>query len=92
MCLGNHGTVKDRHNDYESFFFLYFLLIVHFLNKQIFLTVKLLTHKLMKQNYQQYQMKSLFRKFYGHYNDIVIIYMYNLPLGRIMNDVFHTYY
>lgn len=36
MCLGNHGTVKDRHNDYESFFFFIFLINCAFLKQTNF--------------------------------------------------------
>ena len=49
---------------------------------------KLLTNKLIKQDYQQSRLKSSFRKFYGRYNDLVS--KYNLPLGRMLTDVFHT--
>ena len=49
---------------------------------------KLLTSKLMKQEYQQSRLKSSFRKFYGRYNDLVS--KYNLSLNEMLTDVFHT--
>ena len=49
---------------------------------------KLLTNKLMVQGFQQSRLKSAFRKFYGRYNDLVR--QYNLALGQMLSDVFHT--
>jgi len=49
---------------------------------------RLLTHKLMLQEFLQPRLKSAFRKFYGRYNDIV--WNYNLPLGQMLSDLFHT--
>lgn len=45
---------------------------------------KLLTNKLNKQGSQQSWLRSSFRKFCGRYNNSVS----NLPLGRMLNDVF----
>ena len=49
---------------------------------------KLLTDKLMLQGFMPSRLKSAFRKFYGRYNDLVC--HYNLPLGQMLSDVFHT--
>lgn len=49
----------------------------------------LLTQKLVKQDYQQFRLKALFRKFYVRCNDLVS--KYNLPLGRMVADVSYTY-
>jgi hypothetical protein len=51
---------------------------------------KLLTIKLMLQGYNQSRLKSSFRKFYGHYNDLVCDY--KLSLADMQNDLFHTIY
>jgi hypothetical protein len=50
--------------------------------------VKLLTNKLMLQDYNESRLKSSVRKFYGHYNYLVCDY--KLSLAQILNDLFHT--
>jgi hypothetical protein len=49
---------------------------------------KLLTKKLMFQGYDEFRLKSSFRKFYGRYNDLV--WDYKLSLAHMLNDLFHT--
>jgi hypothetical protein len=34
------------------------------------------------------RLQAAFRKFYGHYNDL--IYPYNLSLGRMLSDMFYN--
>jgi hypothetical protein len=48
----------------------------------------LLTNKLMSQGFQQSRLQAAFREFYGRYNDR--IYPYNLSLGHMLSDMFHT--
>jgi hypothetical protein len=52
----------------------------------------LLTNKLMSQGFQQSRLNlnlnKAFRKCYGRYNDIIC--PYNLSLGHILSDMFHT--
>jgi hypothetical protein len=49
---------------------------------------KLLTKKLMLQDYNESRLKSSFRKFCGRYNDLVCDY--KLSLAYMLNDLFHT--
>jgi hypothetical protein len=50
---------------------------------------KLLTKTLILfQGYNESRSKSSFRKFYGHYNDLVC--NYKLSLAHMLNDLFHT--
>jgi hypothetical protein len=49
---------------------------------------KLLTNKLMLQNYNESRLKSQFRKFCSRYNDLVC--NYKLSLAHMLNDLFHT--
>ena len=49
---------------------------------------KLLTIKLMLQGYNESRLKSSFRKFLGHYNDLVCDY--KLSLAHMLKDSFHT--
>jgi hypothetical protein len=49
---------------------------------------KLLTKKLMLQDYNESRLKSSFCKFYGRYNDLVCDY--KLSLAHMLNDLFHT--
>ena len=48
----------------------------------------LLTNKLMSQGFQLSRLQAAFRKFYGRYNDLIC--PYNLSLGRMLSDMFHT--
>jgi hypothetical protein len=43
----------------------------------------------MSPGFHLSHLQAAFRKFYGRYNDLVC--QYNLPLGQILSDVFHTY-
>lgn len=45
--------------------------------------------KLLQQDYQQSGLKSYFYKFNGRYNDFVS--KYNLPLARMLIEIFHIY-
>jgi hypothetical protein len=45
-------------------------------------------NKFMLQGYNEYRLKSSFRKFYGRYNDLVCDY--KLSLAYMLNDLFHT--
>jgi hypothetical protein len=49
---------------------------------------KLLTEKLMLQEYNESRLQSSFRKFYGRYNDLVCDY--KLSLAHMLNDLFQT--
>jgi hypothetical protein len=49
----------------------------------------LLTDKLMSQGFQLSRLQAAFRKFYGRYNDFIC--SYNLSLGHMLSDMFHTY-
>jgi hypothetical protein len=49
---------------------------------------KLLTKKLMLQGYNESRLKSSFRKFCGHYNDLVCDY--KLSLAHMLDNLFHT--
>jgi hypothetical protein len=49
---------------------------------------KLMTNKLMLQGYIESRLKSSFRTFYGHYNDVVSDY--KLSLAHVLNGLFHT--
>jgi hypothetical protein len=42
----------------------------------------------MLQSYNESRSKSLFRKFYGRYNDLVCDY--KLSLAHMLNDLFHA--
>lgn len=69
-------------------YFIYFPFVHHW---TISRTRPALTNKLIKQDLQHSQFKSSFLRFYDwSYN--AIARKYNLLLGRILNDVFHTYY
>jgi hypothetical protein len=48
----------------------------------------LLTVKLMSQGFQLSRLQAAFRKFYGCYNDLIC--PYNLFLGHMLPDMFHT--
>ena len=48
----------------------------------------LLTNKLMSQGFQLSRLQAAFRKFYGRYNDLIC--SYNLSLGHMLSDMFHT--
>jgi hypothetical protein len=48
----------------------------------------LLTNKLMSQGFQLSRLQAAFRKFYGRYNDLIC--PYNLSLGHMLSDMFHT--
>jgi hypothetical protein len=48
----------------------------------------LLTNKLMSQGFQLSHLQAAFLKCYGRYNDL--IYPYNLSLGHMLSDMFHT--
>jgi hypothetical protein len=48
----------------------------------------LLTNKLMSQGFQMPRLQTAFRKFYGHYKDR--IYPYDLSLGHMLSDIFHS--
>ena len=56
--------------------------------EQFIMRGKLLTNKLLKQEYQELRLKSSLRKFYGRYNDLISIY--NISLSQMLTDVFHT--
>jgi hypothetical protein len=43
---------------------------------------------LLLKGYNESRLKSSFRKFYGHYNDLV--WGYKLSLAHMLNDLFHT--
>jgi hypothetical protein len=49
---------------------------------------KLLTKKLMLQGYNEFRLKSSFRKFYGRYNDLDCDN--KMSLAHMLNDLFHT--
>jgi hypothetical protein len=55
---------------------------------QFLIRDSLLTNKLMSQGFLQPRLQAAFRKFYGRYNDLVC--QYDLPLGQMLSDVFHT--
>jgi hypothetical protein len=55
---------------------------------QFLVQSSLLTNKLMSQGFLQYRLQADFRKCYGRYNDC--IYRYNLSLGHMLSDMFHT--
>ncbi|XP_055999510.1 uncharacterized protein LOC130047876 [Ostrea edulis] len=61
---------------------------VRSVNNQFLNRGKLLRNKLMVQGFQQSRLKSAFRKLYGRDNDLVR--QYNLSLGQMLSDVFHT--
>ena len=48
----------------------------------------LLTDKLMSQGFQLSPLQAAFRKFYDRYNDLIC--PYNLSLGHMLSDMFHT--
>jgi hypothetical protein len=48
----------------------------------------LLTNKLMWQGFHLSRWQSAFRKLYDRYNDL--IYPFNLSLGHMLSDMFHT--
>jgi hypothetical protein len=48
----------------------------------------LLTNKLMSQEFLQSRLQAAFRKIYGRYNDLIS--PYNLSLGHMLFDMFHT--
>jgi hypothetical protein len=48
----------------------------------------LLTDKLMSQGFHLSRLQAAFRKFYGRYNDLIC--PYNLSLGHMLSDMFHT--
>jgi hypothetical protein len=48
----------------------------------------LFTDKLMSQGFQLSRLQAAFRKFYGRYNDRIC--PYNLSLGHMLSDMFHT--
>jgi hypothetical protein len=47
-----------------------------------------MTNKLMSQRFLQSRLQAAFRKVYGRDNDLVC--QYNLSLGQMLSDVFHT--
>jgi hypothetical protein len=47
-----------------------------------------MTNKLMLQRYNESRLKSLFRKFYGRYNDLFCDYKSSLV--HMLNDLFHS--
>jgi hypothetical protein len=51
---------------------------------------RLFTNKSMLQGFEIAHLKAAFRKFFGRYNDLV--YQYNVSLGQMLSDVFHTNY
>jgi hypothetical protein len=48
----------------------------------------LLINKLMSQGFQLFRLQAAFRKLYGRYNDLIC--PYNLSLGNMLSDMFHT--
>ena len=48
----------------------------------------LLTNKLMLHGFQLSRLQAAFRKFHGHYNDLIC--SYNLSLGHMLYEMFHT--
>ena len=48
----------------------------------------LLTNKLMSHGFQLSRLQTAFRKLYGRYNDLIC--SYNLSLGHMLSDMFHT--
>ena len=42
----------------------------------------------MSQRLQLSRLQAAFRKFYGRYNDLIC--SYNLSLGHMLSDMFHT--
>jgi hypothetical protein len=59
-----------------------------FVIRSVLIRGSLLTNKLMSQGFQLARLHAAFRKFYGRYNDLVC--PYNLSLGHMLSDVFHT--
>jgi hypothetical protein len=55
---------------------------------QFLIQGSLLTNKLMSQGFQQSCLQADFCKFSGRYNNL--IYPYNLSLGHMLSDMFHT--
>jgi hypothetical protein len=55
---------------------------------QFLVQVSLLTKKLMSQGFQLSRLQAAFRKFYGRHNDLIS--PYNLSLGHMLSDMFHT--
>jgi hypothetical protein len=53
-----------------------------------FLRGSLFANKLMSQGFQLSRLQAVFRKFYGRYNDLIS--PYNLSLGHMLYDMFHT--
>jgi hypothetical protein len=43
----------------------------------------------MLQDYNESRLKLSFRKFYGHYDDLICDY--KLSLAYMLNDLFHTH-
>jgi hypothetical protein len=48
----------------------------------------LLTKKVDVKGFQMSRLQAAFREFYGRYNDL--IYPYNLSLGHMLSDMFHS--
>jgi hypothetical protein len=55
---------------------------------QVLVRGNLLTDKLMSRGFQLSRLQAAFRKFYGRYNDLIC--PYNLSLGHMLSDMFHT--
>jgi hypothetical protein len=51
----------------------------------VLLRGSLLTKMLISQGFQMSRLQAAFRKFYGHYSDLV--YPYNLSLGQMLPDM-----
>jgi hypothetical protein len=50
----------------------------------------LLTNMLMSQGFHLSHLQAALCKFYGRYNDLIFICLYNLSLGHMMFDMFHS--
>jgi hypothetical protein len=55
---------------------------------QVLVRSSLLTNKLMLLGFQLNRLQAAFRKFYGRYRGLVC--SYNLSLGHMLSDMFHT--
>lgn len=71
-----------------GFISLNFFVMQEYAYEQFIKRGKLLTNKLLEQEYQGLRLKPPLSKFHCRYNDLVS--KYNVPLGHMLSDVFHT--
>jgi hypothetical protein len=73
--------------------YIYILQVIRYVRAcstydQLLVRGSLFTNKLMSQGLQLSRLQAAFRKFYGRYNDLIS--PYNLSLGNMLSDMFHT--